>query len=98
MHPQTMIKKIIDKGIFGNRWFWFHSMGGAVGAKIFLLFGMDKVPSFALVALIAVLWEILELCGDKFHPEEVYGSWERWAYDAFMDIVGAVFMAGVVVL
>ena len=92
-----LLKNLVNKGIFGNRWFWFHSMGGAVGAKLFAYL-VDPWQAFGLVVVIAFLWEVFELWGDDWHPENVYGSVERWVYDSVMDIVGAVFMAFVVVV
>jgi hypothetical protein len=94
-----LLKKIVDWSIFGNKYFWFHSMGGAVGAKLFLLMGLDRSQAFGLVVFIALMWEVLEYFIETAgHPDYIYGSHERWLYDSLGDIVGAIFMAGVVLL
>ena len=73
-------------------------MFGAIGAKLFLLF-MGKWQAFFAVVVVAFLWEVFEFFIETHgHPEEVYGSVERWLYDSVGDILGAVIMAFVVVI
>jgi len=93
-----LFQKIAEYSIFGNRWFWFHSCGGAVGAKLFLYLGLGRWQALGLVVFIAIMWEILEyFIETDCHPDYVYGSLERWAYDSLGDIFGAIIMALVVV-
>lgn len=92
------IKTRFDWMTFGNRWFWFHSMGGAVGAKLFILV-LSPWSAFALVAIVALVWEMFEYFIDVgCNPDYVYGSRERWFYDSLGDVLGAVLMALVVVI
>lgn len=82
-----------------NQWAWFHIGGGGVLAKAFLLFGCGKWSSLAFVALIAVLWEVIEyFIETDGKPENVYGSRRRWFWDSFGDVVGAILMALIVVV
>ena len=83
----------------GNVWAWFHILGGAVGAKIFLLY-LDKWNALLLVFAITILWEVFEFIkdGGKAGMIRIYGSLERWFYDSLGDVIGANFVAWVVVI
>ena len=73
--------------------------GGAVGAKISLLY-MDKWNAMLFMFLITILWEMLEFVMDDGFPGiiKTYGSIERWLYDSFGDVLGAMLMAFIVVI
>ena len=84
---------------YGNRWLWFHILFGGIGAKVFTMLGASRWQSFLIVCLIAVLWEVFEFEWEaKRRPDFVYGSYRRWLADSLGDVVGAVVMAGVVLI
>ena len=67
MHQKKMIKRfllnLLNWGFFGNRWAWFHIMGGAVCAKIALV-PFDKWNALLITILLAILWELFEFVYD----------------------------------
>jgi len=91
--------KFFKWGVFGNVWLWFHLCGGVVGAKIALIY-LDQWSALLAIALLTVVWEIIEFIvdGGVKGMVKIYGSLERWAYDSLGDIVGACLMALVVVM
>jgi hypothetical protein len=89
---------LIKWGLCGNRWVWFHILGGGVLARIFLIW-MTPLQSVVWVAIIAVLWEAFEFFIETHgNPAGVYGSLDRWAWDTVGDILGSVACAVLVVL
>lgn len=94
-----MLKKLIEWGFMQNTWAWFHILGGGVGAKLFLIY-FSKWESLAFVFIITILWEVFEFVidGGKQGMIDIYGSLERWFYDSLGDVVGANFIAFVVVV
>ena len=84
----------------GNVWAWFHILAAGTGAKIFLQYNDDKWQVLLAVFLITIGWEIYEFItdGGVAGMIKIYGSLERWFYDSLGDVVGANFMAYVVVI
>jgi len=79
---------------WGNTWLWFHVFAGGAAARLFLI-GFEPMECIEAVVSLAILYEVAEF---MFAPiEEVYGSTERFLFDALGDVVGAGAMAGVVV-
>jgi hypothetical protein len=94
-----MIRKLIDWGFMHNTWAWFHILGGGVGAKIALIW-LDASMALLVIFLITIAWEVFEFIvdGGEQGMIDIYGSLERWFYDSLGDVVGANFIAFVVVI
>jgi len=93
-----MLNKLLNWGFNGNTWGWFHCLAGGALAKAFTLLGESPSRAVSAVVIIAVLWELVEYfveTGAK--PADVYGSAERFYYDAAGDIILAVACAMLVV-
>jgi hypothetical protein len=90
-----MVNKIIEKffmwGLMSNSWLWFHMLFGGVYAL--LLRCIDISNSFILISLFgfALLWEVYEYITDDII--KIYGSVERFLYDASGDVIGALLIA-----
>jgi|7_EtaG_2_1085326.scaffolds.fasta_scaffold163885_2 hypothetical protein len=94
----THLKKLLSWGLNGNSWGWFHCLAGGVIAKAVLMAGESPSRAVSAVVIIAVIWEGVEYfleTGAK--PAEVYGSAERFYYDAAGDILLAIACAMLVV-
>ena len=76
----------------GNRWLWFHILSGGFIAKVAPMILQNYSP-FAIVAIMAVFWEIIELYWEGWRT---YGSVKNWIADSLGDILGALLMAWVV--
>jgi len=93
-----MLNKLLNWGFNGNTWGWFHCLAGGALAKIFVCRGETPYKAVIAVALIAVLWEVIEYFAETgAKPADVYGSAERFYYDAAGDIILAVACAMLVV-
>ena len=80
----------------GNTWLWFHMLAGGIGAKVGQAIGFEDYFIMLVVLGAALLWEVMEkLIGDK---KPVYKTRKRWFFDTLGDIVGAVAIAGLVIL
>ena len=90
-----MCWKIKHWAIFGNEWLWFHILAGGVLARLGLLL-LDQAQTMLAVLLLAIGWEVYEYLTDDII--KVYGSVERFLYDAGGDIVGALLCALIVVI
>ena len=85
-------------GFFGNTWAWFHMAGGGVGAFACKRYLKNKTSVIVLFT-ITMIWELAEVIvdGGKSGMIEIYGSMGRWFYDSLGDIVGAMFIALLVI-
>lgn len=85
-------------GMFGNTWVWFHMAGGAVGAFACKRYLKNKT-SIVVLFIITMLWELAEVIADGGIQGmiEIYGSLERWFWDSTGDVVGAMFIALLVI-
>jgi hypothetical protein len=94
----TVLKKLLDWGFCHNVWCWFHIIAGGIGAKVLHLY-TDKWNALLFIVALAILWECFEFLYDGGIPGmiKIYGSVERWLYDCAGDIIGASFMALIVV-
>ena len=95
MHP------LFQYGILNNRWLWFHILGAAVLARLFLYFGYTDQHAFGLVLMIALLWEVIEYFWKmeiKKNLLSTYGSEKRFFLDAFGDIAGAVIISLIILI
>ena len=77
-----------------NSWLWFHLIGGAVMAKVALIWCVPQV-AFIITFAIAICWELIEY--GTANVKQEYGSQKRFFGDAIGDIVGACAMALIVV-
>jgi hypothetical protein len=93
-----MIKKLLEWGFKHNVWVWFHMGAGAIGAKIFIQY-LDKQESLLILLVLASVWEVIEFVWDGGIKGmiKIYGSVERWLYDAAGDIIGAMLMGLIIV-
>lgn len=89
------MEEILRKMFIDNKYLWVHMLGGAVGAKIFNIIFSDNIV-LMIVFLIALGWEALELIRDDV--KAIYGSLKNFLLDALGDIIGACFMAWLIVL
>ncbi len=94
----SILDKIIQWSIFGNRWLWFHMGGGAVGANIGMRF-LSEWQTFSIMVILILLWEVFEFIkdGGVTGMIVIYGSLERWFYDSLGDVVGGIAMLALVV-
>ena len=90
--------KLVRWGLNGNVWVWFHSWGGAILARVLMIWFTD-VQTLLIVALVAVLWEVFEFFHDGGFEGmiHIYGSLDRWFWDSVGDFTGTVFCALIVV-
>jgi hypothetical protein len=91
---KIIASKFIKWGFNGNVWSWFHILGGGVLARILIIW-LDPGRTLLWVLIIALLWEVFEWYAED--QEEVYGSVERFWWDAAGDVIGAVACAVLVV-
>lgn len=93
-------EKLLRWGFCQNYWGFFHCLAGGILARIGLLV-CTPLRSLLYVALIALIWEVIEFFVEcKGYWEDViliYGSKERWFYDSLGDVLIAIAMAGIVV-
>jgi hypothetical protein len=96
-----VLNKLLFWSLCGNYWLWFHMLAGAILGKVGILF-FSKTLTISLIAILAMIWEIveyyLECGGDIKKIQLIYGSKERWVYDCIGDVLGAILMAGIVVM
>jgi len=94
-----MIRKLIEWGFMKNTWAWFHILGGGIGARLALIW-LDDYVVLLVIFLITIAWEVFEFIvdGGEQGMIDIYGSLERWFYDSLGDVVGANFIAFVVVI
>ena len=94
-----MIRKLWDWGFIGNVWAWFHIMAGGFFAKIALIW-FDKTETMVIILVSAILWEVIEYYwdGKAEGMVDIYGSIERWLYDAAGDILGAMLMCTIILM
>jgi len=79
-----------------NTWIHFHMVAGGVGAVVGLYLDIHPLTVLAIVAVLAVFWELYEKLIEDILA--VYKSRERWLWDTFGDIVGALVIAVLVIL
>ncbi len=72
-----------------NGWTAWHMLGGAVLARIFMMF-VTSGYAVLLTLLVAILWEVLEWFVEGTTP---YLSRRRYINDTIQDIAVAVIMA-----
>lgn len=89
-------RSVFDKALLQNQWLWFHMTGGAVYAKIGQGLKMKKTTTIVSLLAICLAWEAFEYATDDV--SKTYGSKTNFAYDSLGDILGAMVMAGVVIL
>jgi hypothetical protein len=94
MEKLTIFEKLKGWSVFGNYWFWFHILGGGALARVLVYMGRDGVDAFTDVLVICVLWEMIEYAKKG---ARAYGSLERFFYDAFGDVAGAMACAALVI-
>jgi hypothetical protein len=87
------LQHLLDWGLNGNVWIWFHMLGGAAYAKVALL-RLSALYTMLSLFAITILWEVIEFIGGGGIEGMVliYGSIERWAYDSLGDVLGAMVM------
>ena len=78
-----------------NVWSFWHLLGGVFLAKVFMWIGYDKAVVVAIVASLAILWEVIEYMIEQWHP---YGSIKAWAEDTLMDLFLAIMVSIWIVL
>lgn len=70
-----------------NRWLWFHILAGGILAKLFLLFE-TKFASVFWVFMAATAYEMYQWISGE----------HRDLRDSIEDILGAVIMAGIIII
>lgn len=80
------LAKFYEWGFRDNKYVWFHILAGGFGTALFGIWPM---------LILAVGWEMIEYKKDDIM--KIYGSKERWMYDALGDVVGAI-LCGLLVL
>lgn len=85
--------EIINFLFVKNVYLWFHILMGGVGARI-INHWKSKIDTLLIVFFISFAWEIYEMFVEG--TSKVYGTTFRWALDSIGDIIGAVFMAFIV--
>jgi len=79
-----------------NTWLWFHILAGAVGGKIGLKLGLSNLTIMGIIFGLAIGWEVIEYLIEN--QIGVYRSLERWAWDSFGDIFGALTCCLIVII
>jgi len=87
--------KLLKWGFNSNYWIWFHILAGGILAKLINIF-LNNWLSVLIVSIIAIIWEIYEYFKDDV--VKIYGSIERFWYDAIGDVLGAIACAILVVI
>jgi len=88
----SFFKKLLDWGFFGNTWCWFHQLGGAVGARVGLVF-FSPLEVLVGMFVLVMAWETIEVIYEGIDGLiKIYGSLERWFYDSLGDVLGAMIM------
>ncbi|MBT6045325.1 MAG: hypothetical protein HOG49_00770 [Candidatus Scalindua sp.] len=94
----SFLSKFLDWGLNGNVWIWFHMLFGGIGARIGVEF-FSKIETFFIILFLALIWEVVEFIwdGGKEGMIKIYGSLEHWFYDSLGDVVGAMWIALLVI-
>lgn len=89
---------------FRNVWLWFHMLGGALIARVANVW-MEAPNSLMLVLFVALVWEIAELIlmtlgvtSDDAYGNGEVSSGKHFFMDSCGDVLGAVFMAALVLI
>jgi len=90
-------EKLLRWGFCSNYWIWFHILAAGIFAKIINIW-LCNLSTIFLIFVGAVSWEVIEYIKDGDQIINIYGSIERWIYDCFGDIIGAVVCAVIVVI
>jgi hypothetical protein len=85
------IKIWFDEMVLQNNWLSIHMLGGAIITKIGLAIHYTKLSTVLLIAVAALLWELVEWTS-KNCPK-AYGSCRRAVLDSTGDILGTVIIA-----
>ena len=94
----NFLSKFLKWGLNGNVWIWFHMLFGGIGARIGIEFFSGYVTAF-IILMLALIWEVVEyyIDGKAQGMIKIYGSIERWFYDSLGDVVGAMWIALLVI-
>mgnify|MGYP006433799215 CR=1 FL=1 len=95
----SFLSKFLDWGLNGNVWIWFHMLFGGIGARIGEYIGLENIYTIITIFLLAIIWEVIEFIwdGGKEGMIKIYGSLEHWFYDSLGDVVGAMWIALLVI-
>jgi len=77
-----------------NKWLWAHLVAAAILSR-YLDTQMDKGHVLIVVLFLSVLWEVIESMSGKI--EEKDGTRKAFFVDGVGDVLGALFMASIVI-